>query len=290
MSAGESNRGVEGEKATPLELPETAYRYREQARRIVRMLGPTAGAECLLVGGGRLILALQAHGGRWTYADDDAERLERVRRAGVREVAEVRGGRISLADGRFERVVVVDFLEHIEDDYGFVAECHRLLKQEGRLVVHAAEVRRWSLLNLLEKLFGVVEPGRVREGYNESLIFDLLKDGFDLEEFIEYERFFSGMAGLVVGLVAEYIAARKLADGVVAARIEEGLKRFFAVSYYLEWTAAVFDRFLFFTHGRRLTCRARRRIWRPRRTPVLHDGRSIAEAALKTKIGTAAPF
>ena len=39
-----------------------------------------------------------------------------------------------------------------------------------------------------------------------------------------------------------------------------------------------------------LIVRAQKRQLLPRRTPVLADGRSIAEAALGGKIGTAAPF
>ena len=45
-----------------------------------------------------------------------------------------------------------------------------------------------------------------------------------------------------------------------------------------------------FPAGYHMVVRARRRVWRPRLTPKLQDGRSIADAALNTKIGTAQPF
>ena len=54
--------------------------------------------------------------------------------------------------------------------------------------------------------------------------------------------------------------------------------------------AVALDTLLAFTRGYDLIARARRRPWRPRRAPILSDGRSIAEAALGGKIGTAAPF
>ena len=66
--------------------------------------------------------------------------------------------------------------------------------------------------------------------------------------------------------------------------------RFYSMLYPFFWLAAQLDKLLFFTKGYCLIGRARRRQWRPRRTPVLADGRSIAEAALGGKIGTAAPF
>jgi hypothetical protein len=51
------------------------------------------------------------------------------------------------------------------------------------------------------------------------------------------------------------------------------------------------DMLLFLARGSCLVCRARRRsFWRPRKSPVLLDGRSIADATINTKIGTAGPF
>jgi hypothetical protein len=58
----------------------------------------------------------------------------------------------------------------------------------------------------------------------------------------------------------------------------------------LFWIAAQLDLLLFFTRGYHLVAIAQRKIWRPRRTPVLKDGRSIADATLNTRIGSAAPF
>jgi hypothetical protein len=70
----------------------------------------------------------------------------------------------------------------------------------------------------------------------------------------------------------------------------EKMFRVYSALYPLFWVAAQLDYALFFTRGYYLIARARWRPWRPRRVPVLADGRSIAEAALGGRIGTAAPF
>ncbi len=58
------------------------------------------------------------------------------------------------------------------------------------------------------------------------------------------------------------------------------------IAYPLLWLLSKLE----FLPGHKLALKSRRRLWRPRTTPKLVDGRSIAEAAINTKIGTAAPF
>ena len=55
------------------------------------------------------------------------------------------------------------------------------------------------------------------------------------------------------------------------------------------WLAGILDVIFFFLPEHHMVLRAKRRMmWVPRVTPRLRDGRSIAEAALRSKIGTAA--
>ncbi|MEA2069008.1 MAG: hypothetical protein U9P12_07400, partial [Verrucomicrobiota bacterium] len=61
---------------------------------------------------------------------------------------------------------------------------------------------------------------------------------------------------------------------------------FAGFAYPLLWLLSKLE----FLPGHKLLVKSRRRHWRPRIQPKLIDGRSIAEAAINTKIGTAAPF
>jgi hypothetical protein len=58
------------------------------------------------------------------------------------------------------------------------------------------------------------------------------------------------------------------------------------IAYPLVWILSKME----FLPAHKLLVKSRRRLWRPRTQPKLIDGRSIAEAAINTKIGTAAPF
>ena len=58
------------------------------------------------------------------------------------------------------------------------------------------------------------------------------------------------------------------------------------LTYPLMWIFSKFN----FLPNHEMILKSRRRRWSPRRQPKLVDGRSIAEATINTRIGTAAPF
>src|SRR5213075_2463069 len=96
-----------------------------------RLLGPTAGLRCLDLGSdnGVVSLLLRRGGGRWASADLTAEAVSSIRER-------VEGASLPFPDAEFDRVVVVDMLEHMSDDGAFVAELARVLKPGGRLLVN----------------------------------------------------------------------------------------------------------------------------------------------------------
>jgi 2-polyprenyl-6-hydroxyphenyl methylase/3-demethylubiquinone-9 3-methyltransferase len=67
-----------------------------------------------------------------------------------------------LADGCADVVVAGEILEHVEDDVGVLAECARLLRPGGTLVIDAlADTRlsRFVMVTLLEHVPGGPPPG-----------------------------------------------------------------------------------------------------------------------------------
>jgi 2-polyprenyl-6-hydroxyphenyl methylase/3-demethylubiquinone-9 3-methyltransferase len=69
---------------------------------------------------------------------------------------------VPLADGCADVVVAGEILEHVEDDVGVLAECARLLRRGGTLVIDALAAGRVSALinvHLLERVPGGPPPG-----------------------------------------------------------------------------------------------------------------------------------
>jgi 2-polyprenyl-6-hydroxyphenyl methylase/3-demethylubiquinone-9 3-methyltransferase len=76
---------------------------------------------------------------------------------------------VPLADGCADVVVAGEILEHVEDDVGVLAECARLLRPGGTLVLDALAAGRLSVLinvHLLERL-----PGGPPRGLHDPALF-----------------------------------------------------------------------------------------------------------------------
>lgn len=208
-------------------------------------------------------------------------------------------GKFPFEKASFDVVVAIDALERVADEQAFVTECHRVLKPKGMLIVTVPLIKSWGLLPPLRQMLGLTDEryGRLRPGYTESRLFELLKDGFDVQEARTFSRFFVELVDTLGRFVLRSVNrdrvaadfAGMLSDEQDFRKIEKAF-RVYSFLYPVFWLAGMLDGLLFFTRGYHFAARGKRRQWIPRRTPVLADGRSIAEAALGGKIGTAAPF
>ena len=254
-------------KEWPLRLFKLSLLKQEKLRALCAILGPTEGLNCLDIGGdnGVISLLLRERGGTWTSADGSAKAVEAIQSLVGGEVCMMDGARLPLPDARFDRVVVIDYLEHVIADDVFISECHRVLKKDGVLIINTPHVKR-SFIFTLRRWLGLSDArhGHVRPGYTESALFDVLRSGFDMETVRTYSRFFTQL--LDTGI--RYISERKGAshDAVKGtllteedvARMEKSLKLFKRL-YPLFWCAVQCDRLLFRAQGFMLIARAKRR-------------------------------
>lgn len=277
-----------------------SVRRQMRVRKLRDLLGLTTNQNCLEItaGDGMISTGLREGGGRWKTLVLSNEAKASVDWFVDDQVEIFPGGSIHEPDGTFDVVVIVDALERVRDDYAFIKECHRVLKPDGRLVVTTA--RKMICLGVcpLRSILGVSwrAKGLERPGYTNGEFFEVLKDGFDVPETDSY----STCCVEVPGLFCEALA-NKLAGGPYNMPGENtGTEQFYhytklnvfaALVYPLMWVLGKLDeKLLFFMPGHNMVAKTKRRVWRVRKQPVLIDGRSIAEAAINTKIGTAAPF
>ena len=145
------------------------------------------------------------------------------------------------------------------------------------------------MVGFLRRVSGLTDPTRpmIHGGFTPAELFDVLKDGFDVQETSGYGRFFSEFANLLAELFAGMIPASCESASLNDRRLRRaaGVYAAFAPIF---WLAGILDDMFFFLPYHHMVLRAKRRMmWVPRVTPRLRDGRSIAEAALRSKIGTA---
>jgi SAM-dependent methyltransferase len=292
---------AESDNSWHLKLFRKSLVKQAKLREIVELLGPVKNQTCLDIGGDNGVIGwhLRKLGGTWHSVDMSEKAVESMRGLLGERVELITTSKLPFADNTFDAVVIIDFLEHIEPDYQFVRECHRVLKTTGRLIVNVPHVKKRAVLPPIRRAMGLTDErhGHLRPGYTEHQLYDLLKDGFDMQEARTYSRFFVESLDTMIQLASKLSNKGQTIDGKGAMIDEQDLKkmdklfRVYSALYPAFWLAAHLDLGLFMTKGYSLIARARpRRQWLPRKTPKLVDGRSMAEAALTGKIGTAAPF
>ena len=97
---------------------------------VTAMLGPTEGHRCLDLGSdnGVVSLLLRERGGEWSSGDLTREAVSSIRSLVETEAYLVKGHALPFADHTFDRVVVVDMLEHVPDEAAFVTELARVTR------------------------------------------------------------------------------------------------------------------------------------------------------------------
>lgn len=275
-------------KNADIKLPESAEDYLHVFRRrlplqiklheLLKAVGvSTEGCVCLDIGAesGLISYYLRKNGGKWhTLAlDEDSENSARA--SGLDSVHEAKEKGLPFKNKCFDLVIVAGGLEGIESDAAFIEECHRILQPEGRLVVTVPYCKQWTMIRSIRGLLGMNYEKRrlAREGYTESQLFDILKDGFDLSSMRTYSRFFVEFVDTIVTYLA-----RKMSSG--AEHDVRKLKKMYSVASVFYRVAFQADLLLFFNRGFNLIAVAKRRGWRSRKAPVLVDGRSISEVVL----------
>ena len=214
------------------------------------------------------------------------------------ELTSMNEGRFPHLDGQFDEVILDHSLEHFEDDRVLIGECHRVLKEQGRLIILTQADRNWSLVGPIRALMGLRRPGRERadRGYTESHLFDALKDGFNAEQVSSWSRFFVELVEIFIQVAVVLAGAGRapssgqVGDADRTLVMYRKVARIHAWFYPLALMGALLDKALILVRGHSLGVVARRRAWKPRVTPTLVDGRSIADATINTKIGSAGPF
>lgn len=278
-----------------------SVRRQTRLRHLRRLLGSTANQDCLEITSGDGIISqrLRRDGGHWKIVATDPAARDALAFFVNSPVTVLEGSRLEETDHSVDAVVIIDALERVEDDRALIRECHRVLRPDGRLVITVRRKMRFCLGGCpLRALTGLSwrKRGLARPGYTTHELFDVLKDGFDVPETDTYSTCITESPGMLCEA-----AANKLAGGpynMPGPRTDTEqfyhytkLFVFGTLVHPLMWVCSKAEKALgVILPGHNIAAKTKRRVWRERRTPKLIDGRSIAEAALNTKIGTAAPF
>ncbi len=212
------------------------------------LLGSTEGLRCLDLGSdnGVVSLLLRERGGIWASGDLTMEAVGSIRDLVGTDVHLVEAGRLPFPDRSFDRVAVVDMLEHVPDERAFVAELARITKPGGRLVVNTPHLKQ-TLLRRLRHAIGQTDEkhGHLRPGYTPERLGELLRPAFTAEGHRTYSRFFSELVDTAINWGVERLGKKGSAKGMVVTSADvtrhEKVFRAYSAIYPLVWTVSRLD-------------------------------------------------
>ena len=213
-------------------------------RELAQSLGSTERLRCLDLGSdnGVISLLLRERGGSWASADLTDEAVASIRSLVGSDVHKLDGRALPFGDAEFDRVVVVDMLEHAPDEASFVRELGRILKPGGRLIVNTPHLKH-SLLRRARHALGQTDEkhGHLRPGYTIEGLGALLGPGFAMRGHRTYSRFFSELADAAINWGIERLGKKGSAKGMVVTGgdVKKHARLFRAYSLVYPFVASV---------------------------------------------------
>ena len=215
---------------------------------IETMLGETRDQRCLDLGSdnGVISLLLRRRGGRWASADMTDEAVTAIRELVRDDVHRTDGRVLPFPDGAFDRVVVVDLLEHVPDEAAFAKELVRITKPGGTLIVNTPHLKH-TLLRRFRHALGQTDEkhGHLRPGYTAARVCEILGTAFVLEQARTYSRFFSELVDTATNWGVERLGKKGSAKGMVVTGDDVArhrkLFRAYSLIYPFVWAVTRLD-------------------------------------------------
>jgi len=232
-----------------LRLFDKSVLKRRKFREVTALLGDPSSWRCLDVGGDNGVISylLRGMGGKWSSADLNPQTVSAIRSLVGDEVYLLNGAVLPFSDATFDKVAIVDYLEHIHDDAGLVAELHRAMRPGGTLILNVPHLKR-SPLRAFRHLIGQTDAkhGHVRPGYTPEAIRALLGDRFTVESAHTYSKFFSELIDtLIVFAVTTLKRGGHTNKGLVVTgsdlQANKSMFRLYSLIYPVVWAVSKLD-------------------------------------------------
>jgi ubiquinone/menaquinone biosynthesis C-methylase UbiE len=250
----------------PIRLFNKSVLKQRKLREISEMLGPSRNLHCLDIGSdnGVVSLLLRRKGGFWTSADLSQEAVQMIQALVKEKVYQLDGRQTPFQENQFDRVILIDFLEHIHTEEIFVIELYRILKPGGELIINVPHIKN-TFLRKFRLYLGQTDEkhGHVRPGYTADALESLLGERFRLISAKTYSKFFSECIDTLMAFAFEKLkkdkasSSKGLLVGGEDLRKHEKAFRMYSLIYPIVWFFAKLDNLLFWTSGYMLIAKAK---------------------------------
>ena len=238
-------------------------------KNIREYMGPVEGLKCLDIGSDNGVISykLRQLGGNWASADLDPRSVQSMRELVETRVYQIDDRKTPFQDDEFDTVVIVDFLEHIPDDAGFMIELSRILRPGGTLILNAPLIRGGWLMRLRESM-GITESthGHLRPGYTLDSLKSLASSGqFEMVRMGTHTRTISKFVDSLMVWTISWLTKKETPEGLGRGLVVDRrdldrhrwVSRLYALIYPMIYLASKLDHLLFFDPGYMIIAKAK---------------------------------
>lgn len=249
-----------------------------------KLLSPLPAQErCLLLtcgdNNGAMNYCLRDLGGQWSWADLEETSISDMEELLGEPVAHAAEDHLPFEDGSFDRIVVIDVHEHVDDPAIVTRELARVLRPRGRLIITTPNGDERKLAVRIKSLVGMsVEAyGHKRVGLTSVEISDLMSShGVQPISRVSFSRLFTELLELSINFVyvkvlrnrdrdsgahpeldpeAPHIGGTHQDHAEIAPATADQLQkvknsyRVYSIIFPIYWLLSQLDHLLFFTEG-----------------------------------------
>jgi 2-polyprenyl-3-methyl-5-hydroxy-6-metoxy-1,4-benzoquinol methylase len=184
-------------------LLKRSIKKKNKLNKLNNFLDNQEGKTCLDIGcgTGAISYSLRKQDGTWHSIDSDENCVILTKKLVKERVHQMDATKTNFEDNKFDTVIALDIIEHIEDDDSLVKELHRIIKDDGKLYVTTPHISKTAILNYIKNWIGLTPDkyGHVRAGYTTKQLKEKLeKNGFKVEKTGTYSKFFTEIVELVI--------------------------------------------------------------------------------------------
>ena len=252
------------ERAWQLQLVKKSLKKREKLKLLNKYFCVESDDILLDLGCAQGILSyfLRKKGGTWLSVDLDFVNCRTALTLLDKNCLQLAAGNLPFKNGSFDKVVSLDYLEHLEDDDGCLKDIHRILKPGGELLLATPRTGRIFFLHKLRAWLGMKLEfyGHKRVGYNLKDLKAKLEQA-DLSPFLH--RSFSGFLSEFMELLLNFFYIKffssqdpqDLRDGHIRPTTADEFSskqkafRLYSIIHPIIWLLTRLDKIFFFQRG-----------------------------------------
>ncbi|MFC2169151.1 class I SAM-dependent methyltransferase [Acidobacteriota bacterium] len=247
-----------------LQLVKRSLKKKEKLKLLEKNLVVKPSFAILDLGCAQGILSyfLRQKGGLWVSADQDFINLKTSQALLKKNIIQSGPSGLPFKSQSLDMVVSLDYLEHLENDELCLQEIHRILKEEGQLVLATPRTGRFFILHKLRSLLGMKMEfyGHKREGYSlKDLREKLGRANFFIEKHKTFSYFISEFLELLLNVFYVKFFSKEVPVGLRDGKIRPSTSiefdsrqrafKLYSIIYPFVWLLSRLDKLFFFQRG-----------------------------------------